>query len=319
MRSSKKIKEGLSHRKKFNVFNLVYLCYNWLRRLTKDKNVYLLVLVISFTIIAIVFFDLFKWWSIAGACGALALVGAREALKRIIITWITNTGGSFQLQGTHLIVGEDYETGCKLWLNGIDREYFEFAGVDSMGTVADINHRAYNRGPWSTYPKEKFDRNKSHVLKNEYAIMLIKDEGKVVGYTHIFPISFETWFKYTNPPGIHDNVFSDDYVGENEKDRNFAIMIFSLAMDPDFEVKLNDKHLAGLMVEKAMALQISEHLKSSFPHKHSVTAIFQNMGSMLLNFFDDASVILEHPSADEAQLVKFEIKNPHYTPEPRKT
>lgn len=285
----------------------------------------------SFKTIATIFFGVFAIaaffaWGlvVASALWGFISIAFLYLLKRTL-GWlksnISHTGGDYNLSGRHLIIRQEPDN-CRIDLDGVDPERFEFADRLTAIVTAEINVYAYRNSPWMGTIPEKYKRNLSHINKNPYSILLIKSEDhlRFIGLTHIVPVNKIRWDLYVNPRPINgwkggDNTFTDKYVcGLDPGDEPYGLIIFSVARGKeDTSIPPNQyADYIGDLFEKAMAFQISMYFKTIFRDRKFVPMLFHNENKSVNSFIEPA-VIEKTTSHDETALSVFVADNQFYT------
>lgn len=248
----------------------------------------------------------------------LAFVLLYFILGFLIQKHIGNTGikEKFIFPGKYL-VRKEYGEPCELNLDLTYTNKFKFAVDDLAPIVADLNMRGYARGRWATNLEDKLQRNRAHILKNKYSILLIKSasENKYLGYTHVFPVSKRTWERYLRGE-IKDNKFganlivADNHAGK--KDAAFGLILFSVVsvgIDRDYSgLPKNYRSYIGELLEQAVVYHIKTHMDCSFnDDERDVPVLLQNMSDSYLDFFKACTSNTKNISGDGARIIAFEV------------
>lgn len=264
--------------------------------------------------------------------GSVALTGVYSLLFYVLLWsigkllwWViqniirnTGTNDRFIFSGKYLIRNE-YGDPIEINIKDIDSERFEFATEKTAALSADLNVKAYKNSAWSTNFNDKFQRNLSHIRKNNLSIMFVKSllSDKYLGYTHILPVSKRTWERYLDGK-ISDNSFSDNYIAAddvNEKSykQPYGLILFSIASvfyDQELERgPVERREEVSDLYEQAVAFHLKSYLNTQFKSQNLVEVLLQNMGKDYLDFFKGFSPKSNRLSADGAYIIVFDISN----------
>ena len=247
---------------------------------------------------------------------------------KVIQLWIKNTGilKKFILPGTYLIKN-DIDKSIHLNLEGVDCSNYEFATKETADISAELNIKAYSRGPWGTNYQDKLERNLSHIVQNKHSIMFLRyaKTKDIVGFTHILPVSQDVWVKYTKGL-IKDNEFAADYIISDSfnpkyiNERPYGVILFGVVcteVDNDNYSSINENkyyRYLGEVLEKAIAYHLNTLLKGYFSSKaknpySKVNVLLQNEDEYTFKGFFKGWANMKDISGDGCTIIQFVVKN----------
>jgi hypothetical protein len=149
----------------------------------------------------------------------------------------------------------------KFWSNGCNREtiaslasWFRGDGID-LGkisrlvsaefavapdvrhTISDFNHRAYENGYFGLRRDALFQRNTAIMHKNPYTFLLYKDKNsddKPFAFSCVLPLNEAAAEDYLEAR-IPDSGFKERHIAAPDE-KPHLIVLFALALDPDFKI-----------------------------------------------------------------------------------
>lgn len=301
-----------------SVYKFIYKTHNFLRGEILKPGTPASIIT---TILAIAFY--FKInngaKSITAICTLTTIVAfilISKLLGFLIVHLLKNIGGKFTFSGEFVNVKD--EAPVELKPITIDKNMLVFANEYLADNAATLNVRAFRRTAWHTSYDDKFKRNLSHIQRNKYSILLIKSkvEGLYVGYTHIFPVTKNTWENY-KAGRLGDNAFSYNRIVSDNPRANtgdpYGLIIFSIAMVERYTDCSNSKNYrlcVGSVLEQATVYHVKKHLEVSFGKtKEPVPVLLQTENQTHYNFLKRCALSTDNISKDGARIIEFEIAN----------
>lgn len=215
------------------------------------------------------------------------------------------------------IIRDNTQKACKINLENISTDKFEFFQEDKAEIAGNLNFKAYKRGVWGTSLEDKIARNRSHIKRNSHCFMAIKDvnePNRYVGYTHILPVDKSTWDEYMAGK-IGDNDFSYlniiPDISDKDDQKPYGLIIFSIAnIYPlrSFKTNKSYREEVGELLEQAVTFHLHTMIKKHFPNHERVSALLQTKDKGYISFFKKIAN-MDKVTLDGGKIVSFKILN----------
>jgi len=190
---------------------------------------------------------------------------------------------------------------------------FGKAVEDECQAIADIATNLFKGTVWGRPRGEKRRRVKAHLLKNPLSFFSIKNDGKLLGFTHILCVNQHTFMLYSRGELEHNKLHMSQIEAANSKDR-FGLILFSMAspVKPWHEVVRwrKNKIEAGEVLTKILAAHIESYLATQFVNRDYVDITFHAFSKNVLRAFKGFKH--EQRSKEGAFVITLRIENHKY-------
>lgn len=246
--------------------------------------------------------------------GLLFFLVSKFFLYLAIKEEIANTGANLKVpENAFLRKGSDK----RLRLYPDSRRRYTWVQDEDAEKVIQLHREAYEGTAYGDSISLIHENIKSLISLQSNCILAIPhpdNNGEFIGYTHAFPVTFYTWYKYKNAE-IGDADFGSRYVAKRSdqqvENKPFAIVIVSLvlpqknwktALENEEKLEIGD-HLTG-----ALAFHLKEICQSQFAGVSTVPVIFQTMNNHILKFIKPYKTNNTEFAKDAGQIVCFELQ-----------
>jgi hypothetical protein len=197
----------------------------------------------------------------------------------------------------------------------ISSEKFEFATKNTSVIATQLNCIAFKNKQWNDSFNNKHKRNLSHINKNCLSMMLIKSiyPNRYIGFTHIFPVSKNTWHQYLRGFISDSNLTGRKIISSNKsKVSPFGLIIFSVAsagIHSEFKKAPSYSAAMGKLLEQALFFHLKTIIMHHFNDYKSVPIMFQNDETDFLAYFDVGRYRFNKLTKDNKKIIRFNITN----------